>query len=309
MSLAFAYGSAVFQQKGYNQKANKMIDFVFAVDNPCKWHQQNFENNKEHYSFLRYFGAKRITTIQEKFGAGVYYNTLVKMDDQLMKYGVVSTKALQEDLMQWKTLYLSGRLHKPVMILKHKPSRLLQHALLSNLEGAVDVALLMLPESFTEEQLYTTIAGLSYLGDFRMTVGEDRNKVSNIVKPNLDHFHDLYSPILTTMDSIEWNKENTIIEQDRSPKQILSLMFKLPKNLQTTIVKNISERNEDIEEIFQKLAYSGTYKDAVVEGVQTIVNTSSWSQSLKTILTAGAVKSIKYSSEKLKKMWKGWKSK
>lgn len=33
---------------------------------------------------------------------------------RLIKYGVVSTQTLCEDLTTWKTLYLSGRMHKPV---------------------------------------------------------------------------------------------------------------------------------------------------------------------------------------------------
>ena len=33
---------------------------------------------------------------------------------RLIKYGVVSTRTLYDDLTNWKTLYLSGRMHKPV---------------------------------------------------------------------------------------------------------------------------------------------------------------------------------------------------
>ena len=44
---------------------------------------------------------------------------------QLVKYGVISVQDLVDDLMQWKWLYVSGRLHKPVsnMLILHVSSR------------------------------------------------------------------------------------------------------------------------------------------------------------------------------------------
>ena len=39
--------------------------------------------------------------------------------------------------------------------------------MIRNLVSALTTALLLLPASFTEEELFLTIAGLSYTGDFR----------------------------------------------------------------------------------------------------------------------------------------------
>ena len=82
--------------------------------------------------------------------------------------------------MAWRTLYVAGRLHKPVKVLECQPS--LQAALNSNLSAALTTALLLLPQHFTEEQLYLNLAAISYTGDFRMVVGEDKIKVANIVR-------------------------------------------------------------------------------------------------------------------------------
>lgn len=37
---------------------------------------------------------------------------------QLVKYGVISVDALCKDLLDWETLYVSGRMHKPVSVLR-----------------------------------------------------------------------------------------------------------------------------------------------------------------------------------------------
>lgn len=55
-----------------------------------------------------------------------------------------------------------------------------------NFIAAVHTALLLLPENFTEEQFYMTLASISYTGDHRMTYGENPKKISNIVSKNIE---------------------------------------------------------------------------------------------------------------------------
>ena len=85
LDFAFAYGSGVFEQDGYNEGSDEqqqppsssavavvdpsalpMLDLVLAVRNPIEWHQQNLERNWGHYSVLRYLGAERLGQIQGK---------------------------------------------------------------------------------------------------------------------------------------------------------------------------------------------------------------------------------------------------
>ena len=251
-----AYGSGVFLQDSAIPSAQPMVDFVFAVDDPAAWHADNLRRNRAHYPYLAAAaGAGAIACVQESgFGARVWYNALVPVPPEallrssaaaaasaspaappppplprLMKYGVISTRALLEDLTQWSTLYVAGRLHKPVLALlggatgtlplsaapapaagaaaaaaaaagagASSPTldAALRDALRSNLRSALCAALLLLPPSFTALQLFSAVTGLSYTGDWRMLFGEDPHKVRNIVRGNLAAFYDLYSPVL-----------------------------------------------------------------------------------------------------------------
>lgn len=178
IQMAFAYGSGVFRQEGHRDLSQNMLDFIIIVDDPATWHLRNLKINRHHYSFMKYFGSRAITHLQEKYGAGIYFNTLVPFEDRLIKYGVISTDRLITDLLDWDTLYVSGRLHKPVKLLVLPRRQELVAAMQVNLQSAVHAALLLMPENFCEEALYITIAGLSYSGDFRMSIGEDHNKAS-----------------------------------------------------------------------------------------------------------------------------------
>ena len=230
--MAFAYGSGVFaQQTAAETRASTrsgedppMIDLVLVVDDPVTWHEENILKNRHHYSFAAYGGAPLVARLQDT-AARVWYNALVPVPApwgdgrQLMKYGVISSKALEEDLRTWSSFYISGRMQKPVAWIDGYEMKIaaatpetqydkvgVEHLATAgevNLRGAVAAALLLLPERFTEGQLYETITGLSYAGDFRMAIAENPDKVRNIVhSPGSPlRFHGLYAHILQEMEA------------------------------------------------------------------------------------------------------------
>ncbi|XP_038069086.1 phosphatidate cytidylyltransferase, mitochondrial-like [Patiria miniata] len=304
MTMAFAYGSGVFKQIANKDKDN-MIDFIFVVNDAADWHAQNLRRNPHHYSSLRHLGAEKIVRIQDEIGAGVYYNTLVRCEDKLIKYGVVRRDRLIRELIDWNTLYLSGRLHKPVSIVQRSSSRTLYNAIRRNLQSALYASLLQLPECFTEDELFLKIAGLSYGGDFRMVFGEDKNKVRNIVSANLDGFRTHYHDMLDNTEHIYWDQKNRTVEQDRSPACLFSHLSCLPKNLQLSIARLAGGPSHDTGVVLQRIAREKECSDLVARGARNIVRTSSITQSIKGIFTAGIMKSANYSLQKLAKMWKG----
>lgn len=81
-------------------------------------------------------------------------------------------------ILDWRSLYVAGRLHKPVLEVHSASSTASSHsatekesqgcvirdAINTNLRNAVHAALISLPSTFCEWDLYTTIAALSYRG-------------------------------------------------------------------------------------------------------------------------------------------------
>lgn len=329
LAFCFAYGSGVKQQL-QNIKPG-MIDFIYCVENSSKWHEENLKINAEHYSFLKVFGNNFISKFQENSGAKVYFNTLVNVDDVVIKYGVISRKDLVTDLLEWSDLYLAGRLHKPVKIVRKSTNAELQTALQLNLQSAVHAALLLLPESFTQYEFYHTISNLSYGGDFRMTFGENKNKVSNIVKPQLIDFQNLYKPFIKSLydyvdfpvissenikqddkiKTVEFSKSlesefNANCTQDISPIAKLHHLNQLPRWPQKAITRfwNRGTVAQDTEDVLRAIAYDPDCGAIVEQCINDIVWNSSIRQSMKGILTAGILKSVKYSSRKIYKMFK-----
>ena len=180
-------------------------------------------------------------------------------------------------------------------------------ALQTNLQNALHTALLLLPESFTLEDLFVCITSLSYMGDFRMVIGENKNKITNIVTPQVDRFVELYKPYIIkecVENFLLCNFETGKMLQQLDQHTIYHHLNLLPKNLIQTVInlKFKSKQHYDLEEYIYKLTNRVDYKEIVAHSVGSIVRHSSTIQSIKGVLTAGLVKTTDYSLRKLRKM-------
>lgn len=62
-----------------------MVDFIFGVSHPQHWHSLNIQANPHHYSVLGKLGSKAVATMQEGFGAGVYFNPFVEVNGMVRR--------------------------------------------------------------------------------------------------------------------------------------------------------------------------------------------------------------------------------
>lgn len=258
MQYAFAYGSGVFSQAPLSRRdggAPPMIDMVVAVKDPVHWHAANMLRNKSHYPWwTRWFGLWAIRAAQ-KMGAGLWYIPYVKVHGEIVKYGVISIEDLCKDLLYWNTLYVGGRMHKPIACLFDATNNRVPNAQQANLTSALRASLLLLPASFSEMELYRMLASLSYMGDFRMKVpgGENRNKVENIVKHQLPWFRIMYSTLLTRLRFVHVNRseESFIMHQDKRPATLALVAINLPQNLRLRLVQHFQQQPH-LHPVFQK---------------------------------------------------------
>lgn len=327
IKYAFAYGSGVFSQGKASDDRKPQVDLIFGVSYTEHWHSLNMKQNPHHYSSLRWLGSGAVSFVQEKIGAGLYFNPYVEMDGLKIKYGVVNMDVMLRDLHEWDTLYLAGRLHKPVKILRDEPRvRFVNQA---NLISAIRTALLILPEEFSELDLYKTVAGISYLGDPRMTVGENPNKVNNIVNNQFLNFRNLYSSLLDVLPNVTLTNSSSFklpgteipvafMKQDMDPIRRGNMVFRLPNEFKQKLYSRFQSKYESFSQIQksedaghrdslqgslfdQQIAADPKLAPEVSKAIQNTVAWPSLTQSAKGILTAGVGRSIRYATEKLQK--------
>lgn len=358
----FAYGSGVFPQEEAvrsiseadfrsvhpkppkalieSQKgAPKMIDFIFGVSHTQHWHSVNMKQHRNHYSGVASLGSGFVSRVQD-WGAGVYFHPYVEVNGMLIKYGVTSIDNLVTDLSTWDSLYLAGRLQKPVKILRDHPQVRLanQH----NLIAALRTALLLLPPDFTEAQLYSAISGISYLGDPRMSLPtENRSKVDNIVSNNMVHFRRLYAPLIKTLPNVtflddcrlddeNWvlnPKANSRLQQDMDPSPRGNMVRRLPTKFRSKLYFQYQKKLSLPKEEFSKMMKAssddegkrqgGEFEKRIAEDdpaaltktvrqvIKQTVNWPSTVQSLKGPVMSGWGRTFRYLGEKYAKYKKG----
>ncbi|KAG8771455.1 Mitochondrial translocator assembly and maintenance protein 41 [Ceratobasidium sp. 428] len=204
---AFAYGSGVFGQDGYKDSDRPQLDFLFAVTHADHFHSINLHQNPKHYALApRLLGSDFVSRVQS-LAPGLWFNPYVKVKDGVtIKYGVTTVDNLCADLLGWKSLYMAGRMHKPIRIIKDDPRvRLTQQV---NLTSAVRAALLTLPEKFDEKALFERITGISYSGDPRMSFAENPRKIQNIVSAQQAQFRELYHRLAVGLSGVHWAGQN-----------------------------------------------------------------------------------------------------
>ncbi|KAF9267415.1 Mmp37-domain-containing protein [Marasmius fiardii PR-910] len=309
---AFAYGSGVFEQDGYNLPATPndptapMLDFMFAVTHSDHFHSINMHQHPSHYPLhARIFGSDYVSRVQS-IGPGVWFNAYVPMKGVTIKYGVTTIDNLCSDLLNWRNLYLAGRMHKPLRIIKDDARvRLTQQV---NLTSAVRAALLTLPAEFSEGELFERIAGISYAGDPRMILPtENRSKVGNIVRKQAPQFKELYHRLVIGLPGVHWPAHLSTIQQDTSPLARSAHMRKLPSGLLTRLERSLGSRpglpsREKEESLYWvKLAEDQNLGERLKQEMAGIVRGPATVQSLKGIVSVGISKSIRYTLTKVDK--------
>jgi len=298
---AFGYGSAVFPQRG-NQGADRQIDMIVITDSLVDFHRANMIHNKDDYSqFMKNKSPESLAQWNSK-ATGLYFNQFVKIDQGELKYGVISTENLVNDLVNWEHLYISGRLHKPVKLVTPSKTGLdlaesrpdsdleLSTALETNLMSAVRVASLLEPGEKTNfDQLVMNICNLSYLGDIRQKGFEDTQKVAKIVEGSYENLKTLYLPIIDKCDWLESSSGGDIYKST-APADLINQINNLPSRLQQANLASAVS--------------SGELKSGLEGEIASIVSTSSKAQTWVNFWTAGPIRSTKYGLAKVKKFTK-----
>ncbi|CAN1171535.1 Phosphatidate cytidylyltransferase, mitochondrial [Linum perenne] len=340
------YGSTLHPN---NSDKSSMIDYIIGVADPLKWHSENLKLNRDHYaSWMVHLGGAKLLVPRTKKRFGhftrslklqmtlalvctsipmllgttrysytsefIYYSTSFALQLSMVKYGVVRMHDLVQDILNWQRFYTSGRLQKPVHVLVDNLDVEKLNAF--NLRAAIAAALLILPSKFTEEDLYSKICSLSYMGDLRMLFAEDKNKVKKIVQGQFRLFQSMYKPFIEEYEAKEIIRVSslggpqTCLSQDCCLPAARSLVWSLPPLVRKKMGTQLGEKKilGDSGRVIQEVMFSSREEAArsMQKVLRRTVMVSSLRQAVSGVLAAGGMNAGRYLANKMRKAWKSW---
>lgn len=316
-AAAWAYGSAVFHQPGLygaetNVSGGRAVDFLISVDDAPAWHAANLAANPAHYSVIgRCLGGGGVAWAAGGLGAGAWFNLprapRAPPVPPSIKYGVLATDALIDDLTSWRRLHAAGRLQKPALAVSRPPPRLAA-ALAANAASAAAAALLLLPPTFDDVAWRTVVVGLSYGGDVRSWVGaEDSRKVSRVAAGSAAALGAMYEPLLEG----SLGRAGGVLRlgggrwaADPRPGPRAALLAALPPPFLTSVGARAGVRDPCPDRLADRVARApGGAAPALRAALAAAVRASSARQAALGLLSAPPAVAARYVGAKLAKGW------
>jgi len=287
--IIVGYGSKVKEQAN-DKGIQRQIDLIFGVHDAIKWHQLNYANNPNDYQSK--FGYNLLPRYSN-LGTKINYLSYIPFEDNMFKIGVVETKDLLRDLINWDNFFLAGRFQKPIEIIKGSSE--LDLAINLNRINALKTALLASgKQTISEKELFEILCSLSFVGDWRQILHiETKDKVKNIVEGSFDELHSIYTQLNNNYYKLTDN--NTLVI---NYEVLLNSLNTLPYNLRVNV----------IDCLFRGIKNRSTDKRQLEETRKTIINYfskmnlgTSAIQPIKGLILNGPSKSLTYINHKIAK--------
>ncbi len=265
------YGSGINLQKGQENR-KPQIDLIIIVDNLKKWHMKNMKMNPSDYSFSSKLFFRYINNDLLRSGGKICYMTYIPFGDREYKIGTIQKNDFLNDLGNWDTFYVAGRMQKPILVVLADDD--INKRIDDNRKYAVMATTLINDNKvLSEREFYISLAGLSYIGDTRMGIAENPDKVKNIVDGSFDFYHGVYGKLIKIKDD---NVQLETINIDSLPLELKKYINSSNENTMDSVYKFLYHKNKD----------------------------KSLSQTTKGLFTTGPIRSVKYVTEKIKRKHK-----
>lgn len=291
VALIATYGSAWFTQAGHDSKEKKTYDLIVFINGPQRtWHQKNYEQNPEFYTFM---GKKTMVdeTLPPTFlkKSSEFKDNFSCMYFDYNKHCEIKTLIVSADyalrmLKSWEHFSIPGRLQKEIKVVYNGLGDEAVEAIYTNNRMATICALLLCEEEkIPLDKFNETRVNLSYLGDVRMKTGaENPDKVKNISQGSESFFKGIYD----SMDFVRI-EDGFVLNYNNYYQNAGFLIDELPETIKTQIEAS-SKTDEEIRRIL--LDFFSTHNEL-----------NSGELAYRCFWTNGAKKSIEVVVEKLKK--------